>query len=123
MAFFLLSLNIKYTFPLFNLDFSFAKYYGREKMRELYRKSRAKTMKYYKENRAGYRLEDRALADASWVISRLGGLNSGTRSWKEMEPRAFTIATIIFAVSFLVGALIWLKGYFKSRKSQLGGKA
>jgi len=38
-------------------------------------------MKYYKENRPGYRLEDRALADASWVISRLGGLNRGTRSW------------------------------------------
>lgn len=64
-----------------NVFGSFPKYYGREKMRELYRKSREDTMKYYKEKRPGYRLEDRALADASWVISRLGGLNRGTRSW------------------------------------------
>ena len=64
---------------------SFPKYYGMENMRELMRKSREKSIKYYKENRPGYRLEDRALADAAWVISRLGGLNKGTRSWTRMS--------------------------------------
>lgn len=60
---------------------SFPKYYGMDKLRALRQRSREKTMKYYKEDRPGYRLEDRALADAAWVISRLGGVNRGTRSW------------------------------------------
>lgn len=60
---------------------SFARYYGMENMRELRKRSRERTKKYFQERRPGYRLEDRALADAAWVISRLGGLNRGTRSW------------------------------------------
>jgi len=64
---------------------SFHKYYGMEKMGELRKRSRKKTMEYYRENKPGYRLEDRALADAAWVISRLGGLNRGTRSWTRMS--------------------------------------
>ena len=64
-----------------NVFGSFAEYYGMENLRELQRKSREKTMKYFQGNRPGYRLEDRALADAGWVVSRLGGLNRGTRSW------------------------------------------
>lgn len=60
---------------------SFRKYYGTDNMKKLMQRSRETTKKYYKENRPGYRLEDRALADAAWVISRLGGLNRGTRSW------------------------------------------
>jgi len=39
-------------------------------------------------------------------------------SWKETEPRAFAIAIVIFAVSFLAGVLIWLRGYLKSRKQE-----
>lgn len=65
----------------YNVFGSFAKYYGREKLMELRQRSREKTMKYYREKRPGYRLEDRALADAAWVISRMGGLNRGLRSW------------------------------------------
>ena len=64
-----------------NVFGSMAKYYGMENLRELNKRSREKTIKYYKEKRPGYRLEDRALADAAWVISRQGGLNRGTRSW------------------------------------------
>ncbi len=64
-----------------NVFGSFSEYYKMENRRELMRKSREKRIKYYMENRAGYRLEDRALADAAWVISRLGGLNRGIRSW------------------------------------------
>lgn len=60
---------------------SMVKYYGMENLRELNKRGREKTIKYYKEKRPGYRLEDRALADAAWVISRQGGLNKGTRSW------------------------------------------
>jgi len=67
--------------PIKNVFGSFSKYYGMDKLRELRQRSRETTMKYYKENRPGYRLEDRALADAAWVISRLGGINRGTRSW------------------------------------------
>lgn len=60
---------------------SFAKYYGMDNLKKLRQRSREKTRKYYREKRPGYRLEDRALADAAWVISRLGGINRGTRSW------------------------------------------
>jgi len=70
-----------------NVFGSFAKYYGRENLMELARKSREKTMKYYREARPGYRLEDRALGDAAWVISRLGGLNRGLRSWNRKFVR------------------------------------
>ena len=60
---------------------SFIKYYGMENAKALRQKSQKKRLQYFKENRPGYRLEDRALADAGWVISNLGGLNRGTRSW------------------------------------------
>jgi len=68
-----------------NVFGSMMKYFGMEKMRELRSRTRAKRIMYYKENRPGYRLQDRALADAAWVISRLGGLNRGTRSWTRMS--------------------------------------
>jgi len=64
-----------------NVFGSFIKYYGREKVVELNRRSQKKTMEYYREQQPGYRLEDRALADAAWVLSRTGGLNRGLRSW------------------------------------------
>ncbi|MFQ6108960.1 MAG: reductive dehalogenase [Candidatus Aminicenantales bacterium] len=64
-----------------NVFGSFVKYYGMKNLMELNRRSRERTMQYYRERRPGYRLEDRALADAAWVIARLGGLNKGTRSW------------------------------------------
>jgi len=67
--------------PRRNVFGSFVKYYGLDESRELRRRSREKTRQYYREKRPGYRLEDRALADAAWVISRLGGINRGTRSW------------------------------------------
>lgn len=67
--------------PRKNVFGSFVKYYGMDNLRKLRQRSREKTRKYYQEKRPGYRLEDRALADAAWVISRLGGINRGTRSW------------------------------------------
>ncbi|MBS3817963.1 reductive dehalogenase [bacterium] len=64
-----------------NVFGSMVKYYGMKNLKELRERSQKKTQRYYRENRPGYRLQDRALADAGWVISRLGGLNRGTRSW------------------------------------------
>ncbi len=64
-----------------NVFGSFVKYYGMENAKALRQRSQKKKQQYFKEKRPGYRLEDRALADAGWVISRLGGLNRGTRSW------------------------------------------
>jgi reductive dehalogenase len=70
-----------------NVFGSFTRYYGEENRKKLMKESRNKTMKYYLEKRPGYRLEDRALADAAWVISRLGGLNRGTRAWTSKSVR------------------------------------
>jgi len=64
-----------------NVFGSFGKYVGPERLREIRKTSRERTRRYYAENRPGYRLEDRALASASWVVSRTGGLNRGLRSW------------------------------------------
>jgi len=64
-----------------NVFGSMSKYYGMEKLKELRKRSREKTAQYFQEERPGFRLEDRALSDAAWVISRLGGLNRGTRAW------------------------------------------
>jgi len=64
-----------------NVFGSFVRYYGIENLKKLRIRSRKKMMAYFREKHPGYRLEDRALADAAWVISRLGGLNRGTRSW------------------------------------------
>jgi len=84
--------------PRRNVFGSFVKYYGLDESRELRRRSREKTRQYYREKRPGYRLEDRALADAAWVISRLGGINRGTRSW--------TAACLIKAAARYFGAAI-----------------
>jgi reductive dehalogenase len=70
-----------------NVFGSFTRYYGSENRKKLMKESRNRTMKYYLEKRPGYRLEDRALADAAWVISRLGGLNRGTRAWTSKSVR------------------------------------
>jgi len=70
-----------------NVFGSFTRYYGEENRKKLMRESMNKTMEYYLEKRPGYRLEDRALADAAWVISRLGGLNRGTRAWTSKSVR------------------------------------
>ncbi len=70
-----------------NVFGSFTRYYGEENRKKLMQESRDKTIKYYLEKRPGYRLEDRALADAAWVISRLGGLNRGTRAWTSKSVR------------------------------------
>lgn len=67
--------------PWKNVSGSFVRYYGRENVRALRQRSQERRQQYFKEKRQGYRLEDRALADAGWVISHLGGLNKGTRSW------------------------------------------
>jgi len=60
---------------------SFIKYYGAENAKALRRRSQKRRLQYLKNKEPGYRLEDRALAEAGWVISNLGGLNRGTRSW------------------------------------------
>ncbi len=64
-----------------NVFGSFSKYVGREKLQELRRHRMEKTKRYLKENRPGFRLADRALADAAWVVSNMGGINKGLRSW------------------------------------------
>ena len=71
-----------------NVFGSMSKYYGMENLKELRKRSREKTAQYFREGRPGFRLEDRALSDAAWVISRLGGLNRGTRAWTSENVRA-----------------------------------
>ena len=63
------------------------KYYGIENLRELRKRSQEKTRRYYTEDRPGFRLQDRALAEAGWVVTRLGGLNRGTRAWTSERVR------------------------------------
>jgi len=52
-----------------------------------------------------------------WLIWIIFWAEVSIGFWKETEPRAFIIAGVIFSVSLLVGALLWLKGYLKSRRS------
>jgi len=70
-----------------NVFGSFPKYVSRERLMELRRIEKERTKKYYEEKRPGYRLEDRALADAAWVVSNTGGLNRGLRSWNRKFVR------------------------------------
>jgi len=66
---------------------SFEKYIGREKFSELMRISGELRKQYYKENRPGFRIEDRALSTASRTVYRTGGLNRGLRSWNKLSIR------------------------------------
>jgi len=70
-----------------NVFGSFANYVGRERFLELSRISRERREQYYKENRPGFRIEDRALSTASWTVYRTGGLNRGLRSWNRLSIR------------------------------------
>jgi hypothetical protein len=51
-----------------------------------------------------------------WLVWIIFWAEVSIGSWKETEPRAFAIAVVILAVSFLTGVLIWLRGYLKSRR-------
>jgi len=64
-----------------NVFGSFTKYYGLDNAKALRERSRELELRYYRENRPGYRLQDHALADAAWTVSRAGGLNRGLRTW------------------------------------------
>ncbi|MFQ6108959.1 MAG: hypothetical protein ACE5L7_05345 [Candidatus Aminicenantales bacterium] len=39
-------------------------------------------------------------------------------SWRELEPRAFIIALLVFLISLVGGFLIWLWGIIRFRKSR-----
>ena len=67
-----------------NVFGSFRKYYGERNVAELRKRSKERMAKYFKEDRAGFTLRDRALADAAWALSRMGGLNRGLRSWNRL---------------------------------------
>ena len=73
--------------PEKNVFGSFVKYVGIERAMKLRKINRERTAKYFREKRPGYRLEDRALADAAWVLSNTGGLNRGLRSWTRLFAR------------------------------------
>jgi reductive dehalogenase len=70
-----------------NVFGSFIKYIGRENFLKLRQKNRKKTEKFFKEKKPGFRIEDRALAEAAWVLSRTGGLDRGMRSWNRQFVR------------------------------------
>lgn len=70
-----------------NVFGSFAKYVGPTKVMNLRRIRKERTEEYFAENRPGFRIEDRALAAASWTVSRTGGLNRGLRSWNRKSMR------------------------------------
>jgi len=67
--------------PRKNVFGSQMKYIGREKFIKLKRERREKIIRYLKEKKPGYRLEDRALSTAGWTLTRTGGVNKGMRSW------------------------------------------
>jgi len=67
--------------PHKNVFGSQIKYIGREKFMKLKRESRQKIRQYIKEKKPGFRIEDRALGDAGWTLTRTGGVNKGMRSW------------------------------------------
>jgi len=48
-----------------------------------------------------------------WLVWLVFWAEVSIGSRQEMEPRAFTIALVIFLVSLVLGVLIWLIGYLK----------
>ena len=73
--------------PSKNVFGSFKRYVGPERMDEI-RRTRSEFQEECRlRNTPGYRVEDRALYDAAWVLSRTGGLNRGLRSWNR-QPTA-----------------------------------
>ena len=67
-----------------NVFGSFHKYVGPERVAQLRKESSEKRARYFKEDRPGFTLRDRALADSAWALSRMGGLNRGLRSWNRI---------------------------------------
>jgi len=70
-----------------NVFGSFRKYVGDERAQELRKIEEERSKQYLRENRSGYSLRERALADASWTVSRTGGMNRGLRSWNRIRIR------------------------------------
>jgi len=63
---------------------AFERYIGEKKYKDLLRVQREVIAEHCRRELIGYRLEDRALEDASWLLERTGDLNKGFRSWKRM---------------------------------------
>lgn len=70
-----------------NVFGSFERYVGKERFEELIRQKKEKARRYIEERRPGYRIEDRALYDASWLVADTGGMNRGLRSWSRKFVR------------------------------------
>jgi len=70
-----------------NVFGSFRRYVGEERARKLRTIQRERSKQYFQENKPGYSLRDRSLADASWTVSRAGGINRGLRSWTRIRIR------------------------------------
>jgi len=73
--------------PKRNVFGSFKKYVGPERMEEIEQTQSELEEERRAQNTPGFRVEDRALYDAAWVLSRTGGLNRGLRSWNR-QPTA-----------------------------------
>jgi epoxyqueuosine reductase len=71
-----------------NVFGSMIKYVGGDRFMELQRINQERGKQYIKEGKPGYRIEDRALANAARTLWATGGINQGMRSWTGTSGRA-----------------------------------
>ena len=54
-----------------------------------------------------------------WIAWLVFWIEVAVGSRLELEPKAFTISIIIFAISLFLGLLLWLKGLKKFRRTKI----
>lgn len=64
---------------------SFKRVVGEERARELFTNDRKKTVDWIKQNKPGFSLRDRALANAAWTVNRFGRANHGLLFWNRIH--------------------------------------
>ena len=64
---------------------SFRRVVGEERARELFMKDQERIIAWIKQNKAGFSLRDRALANAAWTVNRAGRVNKGLLSWNKIN--------------------------------------
>lgn len=54
-----------------------------------------------------------------WIAWLVFWIEVAVGSRLELEPKAFTISIIIFAISLFLGLLLWIKGLKKFRRTKI----
>jgi reductive dehalogenase len=65
----------------------FESHFGQQGAKRLHDEKMRVARKHFEEGTPGYRIEDRALADAGWAVTDTGGMNEGLRSWNRLHVR------------------------------------